>query len=43
MFQHLVAHLRHERAPLRQEWARRIHDARLLTATVLAIRFAAGS
>jgi signal transduction histidine kinase len=28
----LVAHLRRERAPLRMEWARRIHEAKLLTA-----------
>jgi signal transduction histidine kinase len=27
-----VAHLRHERPALRKEWARRIHEARLLTA-----------
>jgi signal transduction histidine kinase len=32
LFQELVAHLRHERAALRKEWARRIHEARLLTA-----------
>ncbi|HEX4596740.1 MAG TPA: sensor histidine kinase [Burkholderiaceae bacterium] len=32
MFRELVAHLRRERARLREEWARRIHDARLLTA-----------
>jgi signal transduction histidine kinase len=32
LFGELVAHLRRQRAPLRKEWARRIHDARLLTA-----------
>jgi signal transduction histidine kinase len=31
LFRELVAHLRHERAALRKEWARRIHEARLLT------------
>jgi signal transduction histidine kinase len=32
LFRELVAHLRRERAQLREEWARRIHEARLLTA-----------
>lgn len=32
LFQELVAHLRRERAALRKEWARRIHEARLLAA-----------
>jgi signal transduction histidine kinase len=32
LFRELVAHLRSERAPLRKEWARRIHDAKLLIA-----------
>jgi signal transduction histidine kinase len=32
LFKQLVAHLRRQRAQLRGEWARRIHDARLLTA-----------
>lgn len=32
LFGELVAHLRRERAQLREEWARRIHGARLLTA-----------
>ena len=32
LFLELVAHLRLERASLRDEWARRIHEARLLTA-----------
>lgn len=31
LFQELVAHLRCKRASLREEWARRIHDAELLT------------
>jgi signal transduction histidine kinase len=31
LLRELVAHLRRQRAPLRKEWARRIHDARLLT------------
>ena len=32
LFRELVAHLRLNRAPLREEWARRIHEAELLTA-----------
>jgi signal transduction histidine kinase len=32
LFRELVSHLRRERAHLRQEWARRIHEAKLLTA-----------
>ena len=32
LLRELVAHLRRERQPLRKEWARRIHEARLLTA-----------
>jgi signal transduction histidine kinase len=32
LFRELVTHLRRERAPLRKEWARRIHEAKLLTA-----------
>jgi signal transduction histidine kinase len=32
LLRELVAHLRRQRAPLRKEWARRIHDTRLLTA-----------
>src|SRR5437763_1810652 len=32
LFRELVAHLRLNRASLREEWARRIHEAELLTA-----------
>jgi len=32
LLRELVAHLRHNRAPLREEWARRIQNAKLLTA-----------
>lgn len=32
LFRELVAHLRYKRASLREEWARRIHEAGLLTA-----------
>src|ERR1044071_6231289 len=32
LLRELVAHLRQNRTPLREEWARRIRDARLLTA-----------
>lgn len=32
LFRELVAHLRSNRAPLREEWAQRIHKAELLTA-----------
>src|SRR6266403_1403946 len=32
LIRELVAHLRRERAALRKEWARRIHEAKLLTA-----------
>ena len=31
LFRELVAHLRYKRASLREEWARRIHEAELLT------------
>ena len=40
LLRELVAHLRQRRTDLRQEWARRIHDARLLTASWFQRRLA---
>jgi signal transduction histidine kinase len=43
MFREVVAHLRQERAILRQEWARRIHEAKLLKAMTKEEIFAAAT